>query len=135
IIVYGLQQGTFSMIGTASNSMWLFLGFAVAFAIKAPLFPLHGWLPDAYRQAAPEVAGVLSGVISKTAAYGFFYILILHFPVQSHDLRIPILVLASLGLIYGSLLAFRQPDFRGVVAYSSLAQMGLITIGFFAINF
>src|SRR5581483_2097783 len=97
IVVYGLQQGTFDLTrtGTSAND-WLFLGFAVAFAVKAPLWPFHGWLPDAY--------------------------------------RVSLLVLASIGLVYGSLLAFRAPDVRGVVAYSSLAQMGLITYGLFAAN-
>src|SRR5213075_1788165 len=71
ILVYGIDQGTFSMIGLynhQSNSTWLFLGFMVAFAIKAPLFPFHGWLPDAYREATPEVAAVLPGVASRKAS-------------------------------------------------------------------
>ena len=135
VIVYGLQKGTFDLttIGT-SGSNWLFLGFAAAFAIKAPLFPLHGWLPDAYRESPPEVAAVLSGIVSKAATYGFLRIAIVKFPGPTHDLRTPILVLAAIGLVYGSLLAFRAPDLRGVVAYSSLAQMGLITFGVFAVN-
>jgi len=135
IIVYGLQQGTFDLMktGTSSND-WLFLGFALAFAVKAPLWPFHGWLPDAYREAPAEVSGLLSGVISKVAAYGFLRIAIDKFPGPAHDFRVPILVLASIGLVYGSLLAFRAPDIRGVVAYSSLAQMGLITFGLFAAN-
>ena len=120
-------------MGTSTND-WLFLGFAIAFAVKAPLFPFHGWLPDAYRESSPEVAGLLSGVISKVAAYGFLRIAIAKFPEPAHDFRVPILVLASIGLVYGSLLAFRAPDIRGVVAYSSLAQMGLITYGLFAFN-
>jgi NADH-quinone oxidoreductase subunit M len=135
IIVYGLQQGTFDLtrMGTSSND-WLFLGFALAFAVKAPLWPFHGWLPDAYREAPAEVSGLLSGVVSKVAAYGFLRIAIARFPGPAHDFRVPILVLASIGLVYGSLLAFRAPDIRGVVAYSSLAQMGLITFGLFAAN-
>src|SRR5581483_11582021 len=135
IIVFGLQQGTFDLtrIGTSSND-WLFLGFAIAFAIKAPLWPFHGWLPDAYRESPPEISGLLSGVISKVAVYGFLRIAIVKFPEPTHNWRVPILVLASIGLVYGSLLAFRAPDFRGVVAYSSLAQMGLITFGLFANN-
>jgi NADH-quinone oxidoreductase subunit M len=117
-----------------SSSEWIFLGFAVAFCVKAPLFPLHGWLPDAYRESSPEVAGVLSGVVSKAAAYGFLRIAIAKFPEPAQDFQVPILVLATAGLIYGSIVAFRAPDVRGVVAYSSLAQMGLITIGLFAFN-
>jgi NADH-quinone oxidoreductase subunit M len=135
VIVYGLQKGTFDLtqMGT-SGSDWIFLGFAAAFAIKAPLFPLHGWLPDAYRESSPEVSAVLSGIVSKVAAYGFLRIAIAKFPGPTHDLRVPILTLAAIGLVYGSLLAFRAPDIRGVVAYSSLAQMGLITFGVFAVN-
>jgi NADH-quinone oxidoreductase subunit M len=135
IIVFGLQQGTFDLtkMGTSNND-WLFLGFAIAFAVKAPLWPFHGWLPDAYRESPAEVSGLLSGVVSKVAAYGFLRIAIVKFPGPTHDFRVPILVLASIGLVYGSLLAFRAPDVRGVVAYSSLAQMGLITFGIFAAN-
>ncbi|MEI8104651.1 MAG: NADH-quinone oxidoreductase subunit M [Actinomycetes bacterium] len=135
IVVYGLQQHTFDLtkMGTSGND-WLFLGFALAFAVKAPLWPLHGWLPDAYRESPPEIAGLLSGVISKVAAYGFLRIAIDRFPGPTHDFRTPILVLATIGLVYGSLLAFRAPDVRGVIAYSSLAQMGLITYGLFAAN-
>ncbi len=135
IVVYGLSQHTFDLtqIGE-SSSKWIFLGFVAAFAIKAPLFPLHGWLPDAYRESSPEVAAVLSGVVSKAAAYGFLRIAVAKFPQPVHDFRAPILALAAIGLIYGSLLAFRAPDLRGVIAYSSLAQMGLITMGVFTVN-
>jgi NADH-quinone oxidoreductase subunit M len=142
VIAFGLQRGTFDLtkIGQ-SGSTWLFLGFAAAFAVKAPLFPFHGWLPDAYRESPPEVAAVLSGVISKTAAYGFIRISLAQFDTPRHvnspihELRTTILVLATIGLIYGSILAFRAPDVRGVVAYSSMAQMGLITLGIFATNY
>ena len=135
IVVFGLSRGTFDLIdGGTSGSDWVFLGFAFAFAIKAPLFPFHGWLPEAYREAPPEVSAVLSGIVSKAAAYGFLRIAIAKFPGPTHDFRIPILVLAAIGLVYGSLLAFRAPDVRGVIAYSSLAQMGLIMFGLFAAN-
>jgi NADH-quinone oxidoreductase subunit M len=135
IIWFGLQQGTFDLtkMGTSTND-WLFLGFAIAFAVKAPLWPFHGWLPDAYRESPPEVSGLLSGVISKVAAYGFIRIGIAKFPGPTAHFRDLILALAAVGLVYGSLLAFRAPDVRGVVAYSSLAQMGLITFGIFAVN-
>ncbi len=135
IIVLGLSQGTFDLVTSGtSGSDWIFLGFVAAFAVKAPLFPLHAWLPEAYRESSPEVAGVLSGVVSKAAAYGFLRIAIAKFPGPVSDFRTPILVLAACGLVYGSLLAFRAPDVRGVIAYSSLAQMGLITLGLFAVN-
>jgi NADH-quinone oxidoreductase subunit M len=135
IIVLGLSQGTFDLTATwRSSSDWLFLGFVAAFAVKAPLFPFHGWLPDAYRESPAEVSAVLSGVVSKAATYGFLRIAIAKFPEPTHDFRVPILVIAAVGLVYGSLLAFRAPDFRGVVAYSSLAQLGLITLGIFAVD-
>jgi NADH-quinone oxidoreductase subunit M len=135
IIVLGLSQGTFDLVNSGTNgSDWIFLGFVAAFAVKAPLFPFHAWLPETYRESSPEVAAVLSGVVSKAAAYGFLRIVLAKFPGPVSDFRTPILVLAACGLIYGSLLAFRAPDLRGVIAYSSLAQMGLITLGLFAVN-
>jgi NADH-quinone oxidoreductase subunit M len=135
VIAFGLTKGTFDLVDSGtSGSNWIFLGFAAAFAVKAPLFPFHGWLPDAYREASPEVSAVLSGIVSKAAAYGFLRIAIVKFPGPTHDFRTPILILAAVGLVYGSVLAFRAPDLRGVIAYSSLAQMGLITLGLFAQN-
>jgi NADH-quinone oxidoreductase subunit M len=135
VIVLGLSQGTFDLTASwQSSSDWLFLGFVAAFAVKAPLFPLHAWLPDAYRESPPEVSAVLSGVVSKAAIYGFIRIAITKFPEPTKDFRTVILVLAAIGLVYGSLLAFRAPDIRGVIAYSSLAQLGLITFGVFAVN-
>jgi NADH-quinone oxidoreductase subunit M len=135
VIALGLSAGTFDMteIGE-SDSTWIFLGFAAAFAVKAPIWPFHGWLPDTYRESPPEVAAILSGVISKAATYGFLRIGLVFFPTVVDDWRTPVLVLATIGLIYGSLLAFRAPDIRGVIAYSSLAQMNLIVIGLFAVN-
>jgi NADH-quinone oxidoreductase subunit M len=133
IVVYGLQAGTFDLVdGPASASRWLFLGFMVAFVIKAPLFPFHGWLPDAYREAPPEVTAVLSGVIAKAGLYGMLRIAIAKFPDPTSFYRTAVLALAAAALVYGSLLAFRAADFRGVVAYSSLAQSGLIALGLFA---
>jgi NADH-quinone oxidoreductase subunit M len=135
IIVFGLSQGTFDLVDSGtSGSDWIFLGFLVGFAVKAPLFPLHGWLPDAYRESSPEVAAVLSGVVSKAATYGFLRIALPKFPEPVDDLRVLVLALAAIGLVYGSLLAFRAPDVRGVIAYSSLAQLGLIILGLFANN-
>ena len=133
IVAYGLKAGTFDLVdGPTSASRWLFLGFMLAFAIKAPLFPFHGWLPDAYRQAPPEVSAVLSGVIAKAGLYGMLRIAIAKFPDPTSFYRTTVLALAAAALVYGSLLAFRSADFRGVVAYSSLAQSGLIALGLFA---
>jgi NADH-quinone oxidoreductase subunit M len=133
VIVFGLSQGTFDLVdsGTSANR-WVFLGFALAFTIKSPLFPLHGWLPDAYREAPPEVAAVLSGVVAKTGLYGFLRIAIPKFPEPTVYFRTLLLALGAATLIYASLLAFRSRDMRGVVAYSSMAQAGLIVLGLFA---
>jgi NADH-quinone oxidoreductase subunit M len=135
IIAAGLSAGSFDFADVGGHqSVWIFLGFTAAFAVKAPIWPFHGWLPDAYRESPPEVAAVLSGVVSKAAAYGFLAIALPLYPGALDDWRVPVLVLASIGLVYGSLLAFRAPDVRGVIAYSSLAQMNLIVIGLFATN-
>ncbi len=133
LIVYGLQVGTFDLVdGPTSASRWIFLGFMFAFVIKSPLVPFHGWLPDAYREAPPEVSAVLSGVVAKAGVYGMLRIAITKFPDPTAYYRTTILVLAATSLVYGSLLAFRSASFRGVVAYSSLAQSGLIAIGLFS---
>ena len=106
----------------------------IAFAVKAPLLPFHGWLRTAYTEAPPEVAALLSGVVSKAAVYGLIWIVLRHFPGPVESWRTVVLVLAAAGLVYGSLLAFRQPDVRGVVAYSSMAQMSLIVLGIFSVD-
>ena len=135
IVVFGLSQGTFSLVdpGTSTNE-WVFLGFLAAFAVKAPIFPFHGWLVDAYRESPPEVAAILSGVVSKAAVYGLLRIVIEKFPEPVDDFQVAILAFAAIGLVYGSLLAFRAPDIRAVTAYSSMAQMGLIMLGLFSLN-
>jgi NADH-quinone oxidoreductase subunit M len=135
IVAYGLQQHTFDLtkIGP-SSSTWVFLGFVAAFTIKSPLFPFHGWLPATYRESPPEVSAVLSGIVSKAGLYGLLRIAIPKFPTVVDDWRVVLLVLAAISLVYGSLLAWRAPDFRGVVMYSSLAQSGLIVLGLLANN-
>jgi len=135
IVVFGLSEGTFSLVdsGTSTNE-WVFLGFLAAFAVKAPLFPFHGWLVDAYRESPPEVAAILSGVVSKAAVYGLLRIAIDKFPEPVQEYQTLILALAAAGLVYGSLLAFRAPDLRAVIAYSSMGQMGLIVLGLFSLR-
>ena len=87
IVVFGLSQGTFNLIdsGTSGNE-WVFLGFMIAFAVKAPLLPFHGWLRTAYTEAPPEVAALLSGVVSKAAVYGLIWIVLRHFPGPVREL-------------------------------------------------
>ncbi len=117
-----------------STSEWIFLTFLIAFAIKSPIWPFHGWVPDAYRQSPPEVAAVLSGLASKAGAYGLLRLVLPIFPEPVAEYRDILVILAMIGLLYGSLLAFRQPDSRGVIAYSSIGQMGLVTLGIFVLN-
>jgi NADH-quinone oxidoreductase subunit M len=89
---------------------------------------------DAYRESPPEVAAILSGVVSKAAVYGLLRIVIAKFPEPVQDYQSTILAFATVGLIYASILAFRAPDIRSVTAYSSMAQMSLITMGLFSLN-
>ncbi|HEX5260122.1 MAG TPA: NADH-quinone oxidoreductase subunit M [Gaiellales bacterium] len=134
IAYIGVRYHTFEVGQVHSGVVWLFLAFAAAFCIKAPMFPLHGWLPAAYRESSIEVTALLSGVVSKAGAYGLLRFCLPMFPGPAHDWRWLFLGLGLAGLLYGSLVAFRQPDARGVVAYSSFAQMNLIIIGIFALN-
>jgi NADH-quinone oxidoreductase subunit M len=135
VITLGLRAGSFDLahVGT-SDSRWLFLAFMAAFAIKAPLYPFHGWVPEAYREAPAEVSGLLSGVVSKAGAYGMLRFALPLFPGPAHDLRRWFVAIAIVGLLWCSLVAFRQPDSRGVIAYSSIAQMSLIGLGIFVMN-
>ena len=101
VVAFGVTEGTFSLLESGtSDDVWIFLGFAIAFAIKAPLFPFHGWLPLAYREAPVEVAAVLSAIVSKTAIYGFLRIGLPKFPEPVEDLTVVVLVLAAAGLVY-----------------------------------
>jgi NADH-quinone oxidoreductase subunit M len=117
-----------------AQSTWLFLGFALAFAIKLPLWPFHAWLPAAYRAAPILVTGLLAAVMSKAGAYGFLRIGMPTFPVGADRLAVPIGALAVAGIAYGSLVAWRAPTMRMLVAYSSLAHLGFIALGIVALD-
>jgi NADH-quinone oxidoreductase subunit M len=117
--------------GPASASRWLFLGFMVAFVIKAPLFPFHGWLPDAYREAPPEVAAVLSGVIAKAGLYGMLRIAITKFPSPTSFYRTTILALAAARSSTARCSPSARPTSRRRRVLVSRA-VGLIALGLFA---
>jgi NADH-quinone oxidoreductase subunit M len=117
-----------------AESAWLFAGFALAFAIKLPLWPFHGWLPDAYRAAPVLVTALLAAVMSKAGVYGFLRIGVPVFPDGADLLAIPIGVLAVIGILYGSLVAWRAPTMRLLVAYSSIAHLGFIALGIVAFD-
>jgi NADH-quinone oxidoreductase subunit M len=113
---------------------WIFLFFAAAFLVKMPAFPLHGWMPDGYRAMPVEVLMVFSGVLSKVGAYGFLRIALPLFPQAAAHFQTLMLLIALASILYGSVMAFTQRDARLIAGYSSVAQMGFITLGIFALN-
>jgi NADH-quinone oxidoreductase subunit M len=113
---------------------WIFLFFAAAFLVKMPAFPLHGWMPDGYRAMPVEVLMVFSGVLSKVGAYGFLAIVLPLFPQAAAHFQGLMLVVALLSILYGSAMAFTQTHARLIAGYSSVAQLGFITLGIFALN-
>jgi len=114
--------------------VWLFLAFAVAFAIKVPLFPFHTWLPDAHVEAPTAGSVILAGVLLKMGTYGFVRFAFPLFPAAA-QLFAPILAtLAVVGIIYGALVAMVQPDMKKLVAYSSVSHLGFVVLGISAMN-
>jgi len=117
-----------------STQKWLFVAFGLAFLIKMPAFPFHGWMPDAYRAMPLPALAVFSGVVSKVAAYGFLRIALPFFPEAAQDFQTILMVLAVLSILYGSVMAFTQTNARLILGYSSIAQLGFITLGIFAVD-
>jgi NADH-quinone oxidoreductase subunit M len=116
------------------SQVWLFLAFVLAFAVKAPVWPLHSWLPDAYVESPTPVTILLAGVLSKMGVYGLIRFCLPLFPDAVASLRPWIWLLAIVGILYGSLVALVQRDMKRLVAFSSLAHMGLIVAGVLAAN-
>ena len=113
---------------------WLFGAFAVAFAIKVPVFPLHTWLPDAHVEAPTAGSVLLAGVLLKLGTYGFLRFNLPLFPQASVDFVPLLAVLAVIGIIYGAIVAIVQPDLKKLVAYSSVSHLGFIVLGIFALT-
>ncbi len=113
---------------------WLFLGFALAFAIKVPLFPLHTWLPDAHTEAPTAGSVILAGVLLKLGTYGFIRFNLTLFPQATVDWAPWIAAIAVFGIIYGAVVAIVQPDVKRLVAYSSVSHLGFIVLGIFALT-
>ena len=111
---------------------WLFLAFAVSFAIKVPLFPFHTWLPDAHVEAPTAGSVILAGVLLKMGTYGFLRFAIPFYPEAAQQFTPLIIALSTIGIIYGSLMAMAQSDIKKLVAYSSVAHLGFCMLGIFS---
>src|SRR5687767_3019910 len=113
---------------------WFFLAFALAFAIKVPLFPFHTWLPDAHVQAPTAGSVILAGVLLKMGTYGLVRFAFPLFPAAAMEFAPWIALLAVIGIIYGALVAMVQPDMKKLVAYSSVSHLGFVVLGICAMN-
>jgi NADH-quinone oxidoreductase subunit M len=131
---------TFSIAAIAQQGVptgsqrWIFWFFAAAFLVKMPAFLLHGWMPDAYRAAPLPVLVVFSGVLAKVGAYGFLRVVLPLFPHATVEFQEVVLVIALASILYGSVMAFTQTNVRLIAGYSSVAQLGFITAGIFALR-
>ena len=160
LVIYSLHQqqfgaASFDLVRHASNSSpalldtaiplagqavwwktqpWLFAAFALAFGIKVPMVPFHTWLPDAHTEAPTAGSVVLAGVLLKMGTYGFVRFALPLFPVAAEQAAPLIFGLALLGILYGALVAMVQSDIKKLVAYSSVAHLGFVMLGIFALN-
>src|SRR5215472_10238587 len=137
---HGGRPGTFlfsslsHLVLSSTVQKWLFAGFFVAFAIKAPLWPFHTWLPDAATAAQPGAAVVLVGVLDKVGTFGMIRYCLDLFPGAAHYFT-PLIIAASvIGVLYGAVVAIGQADLKRLIAYTSVSHMGLITLGIFAMT-
>ncbi len=139
---YGQQTGTYTfdllkLYGVrldADEQLWCFLAFALAFAIKVPMWPLHTWLPDAHVEAPTGGSVILAGVLLKMGTYGFIRFALPMFPDAARDMLLPIAILSVVGIIYGALVAMVQPDMKKLVAYPSVSHLGFVMLGIAAMN-
>ena len=119
---------------STNAARWLFVSFAIAFAVKVPLFPFHTWLPDAHTQAPTGGSVILAGVLLKMGTYGFLRFGVYLFPQAAMWARPALFTLAVVGIIYGAIAATMQRDLKRLVAYSSVAHLGFIVLGTFALT-
>ena len=140
ILVLYQQGGTFDLLElqkmqlSPNLQVWLFLAFGLAFAVKVPLFPFHTWLPDAHVQAPTGGSVILAGILLKMGTYGFLRFCLTMFPDATRQFVPWIAALAVIGIIYGGLVALTQRDVKSLVAYSSVAHLGFVVLGLFALN-
>jgi len=119
---------------TPEQGRWLFLAFALAFAVKVPMFPLHTWLPDAHTEAPTAGSVILAGVLLKMGTFGFFRYALPLFPEAALEYRGLIAVLATVGILYGALMSLVQSDMKRLVAYSSVSHLGFVMLGMMALS-
>lgn len=141
ILFTGSQVGSFAWNDLvaqrelfAQGQLWLFLAFALAFAIKVPMFPLHTWLPDAHVEAPTAGSVILAGVLLKMGSYGFLRYNLPLFPEASLQAAPYIAALAVIGILYGAAVALAQRDVKKLVAYSSVSHLGFVMLGIFALT-
>ena len=128
-----VKIATDQSIGTTA-ARWIFLSFALAFAVKVPLFPLHTWLPDAHTEAPTAGSVILAGVMLKLGTYGFVRFGLYLFPEAAKTFAPVLLTLGVVGILYAAIVATVQKDLKRLVAYSSVAHLGFIIIGIFSLN-
>jgi len=121
---------------SSTAALWLFGAFFLAFAVKVPMFPLHTWLPDAHVEAPTAGSVVLASIMLKLGTFGFLRLAVPLFPgaAMSTTVRTIVLVLAVIGIVYGALVSLVQPDFKKLVAYSSVSHLGFVMLGIFALT-
>jgi NADH-quinone oxidoreductase subunit M len=141
LYLYFHNGGTFDYVETRQAlqvtpeaGRWLFLAFALAFAVKVPMFPLHTWLPDAHTEAPTAGSVILAGVLLKMGTFGFFRYALPLFPEAALDFRPLLAGLAVTGILYGALMSFVQTDMKRLVAYSSVSHLGFVMLGLMALS-
>jgi NADH-quinone oxidoreductase subunit M len=141
LYIYFHDGGTFDYVAardslqvTPRAGALLFLAFAVAFAVKVPMFPLHTWLPDAHTEAPTAGSVILAGVLLKMGTFGFIRYAMPLFPEAALQYRGAIAVVAVIGIVYGALMCFVQPDMKRLVAYSSVSHLGFVMLGLAALS-
>ncbi len=138
IALYFLGGQTFDLQQLARQAFapgaqrWLFAAFAVAFAIKVPVWPFHTWLPDAHVEAPTAGSVILAGILLKMGTYGFLRFALPLFPAATREFAPLVLALAVIGILYGALVSMVQPDLKKLVAYSSVSHLGFVMLGMFA---
>jgi NADH-quinone oxidoreductase subunit M len=140
--IHGKNTGIYTfdymqLLGTVmptTTSMWLMLGFLIAFAVKLPVVPVHSWLPDAHTEAPTAGSVILAGLLLKTGAYGLIRFVIPLFPDAALSFTPTAMVLAVIGILYGAVMAFAQTDVKRLVAYTSISHMGFVLLGVFTWN-